>query len=350
MGMALPEPRLRAVLDQSLRPLLTGQPFEAALRDGQKNPLWGGLSADTSAAQTVSLRAMPGWELALGPRTQGDGPNARRLLWYGFIGLLVAMLGVGLAMTVRVVRREVELSRQQQEFIASVSHEFKSPIAGIRLLLERLSGRPARSSERTETYYATIHRELGRLERLVDRLLAVQHIQTGQARYTFEPTSLVEVAQTAVDLLRPQADAKSIGLELQAEEDLPAVSADEAALTDALENLLDNAIKYSPPETQVTVYIGQTDGQVQVDVQDQGVGIDPEEQDRIFDRFYRGQRGDQHDVRGTGLGLALVSAVAEAHEGTIEVDSTPGEGSRFSLRLPVNNRPPDSHGADSDRG
>ena len=288
------------------------------------------------------------WEYAFSGSIRTRGERSGRLLWYGFIALLVVMLLTGVAMTARVVRREMELSRLQNEFVAAVSHEFKSPITGVRLLMERITSGRALSPEQTKTYYTTIDQELNRLERLVSRLLVSQQIQTGRKRYSFEPASIVEIASAAIGLLRPQAETKAIRLELHAEDEMPDVPVDRTAIADVLENLLDNAIKYSPPDTCVTLTTRCADGQVYIDVCDQGIGIEPDERARIFDKFYRGRRGDQHDVRGTGLGLALVKAIVEAHNGTIEVTSTPGAGSCFSLRLPVANPDPD-HGADSDR-
>ena len=226
-----------------------------------------------------------------------------------------------------------------------VAHHLPA-VAG--LLMERITSGRALSPEQTKTYYTTIDQELNRLERLVNRLLVSQQIQTGRKRYSFEPASIVEIVRAAIGLLRPQAETKAIRLELHAEDAMPDVPVDRTAIADVLENLLDNAIKYSPPDTCVTLTTRCADGQVHIDVCDQGIGIEPDERARIFDKFYRGRRGDQHDVRGTGLGLALVKAVVEAHNGTIEVTSTPGAGSCFSLRFPVANPDPD-HGADSDR-
>ncbi len=348
MGMVVSQERLRALLDAALAPLLSDQPFDTEIRDAHGATVWGGLLSETRIFQTIGSRTVREWEYAFSESVRTRGERSGRLLWYGFIALLVVMLLTGVAMTARVVRREMELSRLQNEFVAAVSHEFKSPITGVRLLMERITSGRALSPEQTKTYYTTIDQELNRLERLVNRLLVSQQIQTGRKRYSFEPASIVEIARAAIGLLRPQAETKAIRLELYAEDDMPDVPVDRTAIADVLENLLDNAIKYSPPETCVTLTTRCADGQVHIDVCDQGIGIEPDERARIFDKFYRGRRGDQHDVRGTGLGLALVKAIVEAHNGTIEVTSTPGEGSCFSLRLPVANPDPD-HGADSDR-
>ena len=242
-------------------------------------------------------------------------------------------------MTARVVRREVELGRIQNDFIAAVSHEFKSPIASIRLLMERITTGRLRTPESASEYYAAISREAVRLERLVNRLLEWQQIQVGHKRYSFSPASLTAIAVTAIEEMRPQAEAKGITLETSFAEPLAKVSTDEAALTDAIENLIDNAIKYSPSGTKIAVSCTSTDHQACVEVRDQGVGISNDELPRIFDKFYRGRRGDMSNVHGTGLGLALVKATVEAHGGEVEVMSDPGRGSCFRLRLPIVSEP-----------
>jgi len=307
---------IHGLLGAVLAPLL---PAGAVAREGQ-----GGVNA-------VLLRAITGWELAFSSPAETGWFDQRRLLWYGFICLLVIMLMAGLAMTVRVVRREVELARLQSEFVAAVTHEFKSPITSIRLLMERISGGRLRTPEAAGEYYAAVGRETDRLDRLVNRLLESQKIQAGQKRYRFEPASLRELAEAAVARLRPQAEAKSIAIRLEAGGELPEVLLDQAAMADALENLLDNAIKYSPSGTEVSVAVEAREQQVCVEVRDQGPGIDADDLPHIFDRFYRGRQ----NAHGTGLGLALVKAAVEAHGGTVTVTSVPGGGSTFCLRLPI---------------
>ena len=315
-GVAIAQPRLASLLGAVLAPLL---PSGAVVREGQ-----GGVNA-------AALRALPGWELAFRSPAATGWFDQRRLLWYGFICLLVIMLMAGLAMTVRVVRREVELARLQSEFVAAVTHEFKSPITSIRLLMERISGGRLQTPEAAGEYYAAVGRETDRLERLVNRLLESQKIQAGQKRYRFEPASILALAEAALDRLTPQAEAKSIALKLEARREIPELQLDQAAMADALENLLDNAIKYSPSGTEVSVVVEAREQQVCLEVRDQGAGIEADDLPHIFDRFYRGRQ----NAHGTGLGLSLVKAAVEAHGGTVTVTSLPGRGSTFCLRLPV---------------
>jgi signal transduction histidine kinase len=334
-GFAIPQAGLASLFDSLLSPLLSSQPFSVEVRDAQGHSVWGKLQ--TNAAHTEQLRGVRGLELGFSGLNGAGWLDQKQLLSLGFVILLLIMMIAGLAMTARAVRREVELGRIQNDFIAAMSHEFKSPIASIRLLMERItSGRLSTTQTRAE-YYAAISREAERLERLVNRLLEWQQIQAGRKRYNFSSGSLAEIATTAIAQMRPQAEAKGISIETEAGAVIPEVPLDEAAITDAIENLIDNAIKYSPPQTQVKLLIRLDDGHACLEVRDQGIGIEPDELSRIFDKFYRGRRGDLRNVHGTGLGLALVKATMEAHGGAVDVTSEPGAGSCFRLRLPINN-------------
>jgi signal transduction histidine kinase len=330
MGLAVGGPQLEELLDRTVAPILSGQPFTAAIRDAQGNVLWG---ASSDISQTETLRAMAGWEMVFSPPLSEQWIDEKQLLWVGFVLLLVLMLVAGLAMTARVMRREMELARLQSEFLAAVSHEFKSPLTSIRLLMERITSGRLRSAQDAGEYYAAIDRETARLERLVYRLLEAQAIQVRRKRYNFELVSIVEIADTAFRQLGPQAEAKNIRLEAITEDDIPKLQLDKVAIEDAIKNLLDNAIKYSPPGSTVMLAIRAVGSNVCLDVIDEGIGIDRDDLPRIFDRFYRGRRGDRQESKGTGLGLALVKASVEAHGGTIDVTSTPGKGSRFRVRL-----------------
>jgi signal transduction histidine kinase len=344
-GLAIPQNRLASLLDSIVSPLLSSQPFGVEVRDVKGHSVWG--KPQSNAAHTEQLHGVRGLELSFSGLSGSGWLDQKQLASLGFILLLLVMMIAGLAMTARAVRREVELGRIQNEFIAAMSHEFKSPIASIRLLMERItSGRLATPQAKAE-YYTAISREAERLERLVNRLLEWQQIQAGRKRYHFSPGSLARMATTAIEQMRPQAEAKGITIRSETAEATPEVRVDEAAITDAIENLVDNAIKYSPPQTLVKLLIRRDDGHAYVEVRDEGIGIEHDELPRIFDKFYRGRRGDLRNVHGTGLGLALVKATMEAHGGAVDVTSEPGMGSCFRLRLPINNGVPND-GANSD--
>jgi two-component system sensor histidine kinase SenX3 len=291
----------------------------------------GGLDGATEW-HSKDLESVSEWQLAF---TGASRPTSGRLLSYTTVVFPIVMLATGLVMTAWIVRREIALARLQSTFVAGVTHEFKSPLTSIRLLMERLASGRLAPDDAPNRYYAAVSAETDRLESLVNRLLEAQKLQSGQKEYAFHPDSLAALARSAVDRLRPQAEAKRIQVDLRVGEGIPDLALDRESMTDAIGNLLDNAIKYSPADTTVSVAIGCSGDVVRLDVCDEGIGIEPSDATRIFDPFYRSRRGDRENVHGTGLGLSLVKAAAEAHGGSVEVESNGTRGSRFSLRLPV---------------
>lgn len=338
-------PALHRFLGNALAPVVAGLSYQAAISDEKGRFLW--KSADGLFHRPAPLASAPQWSVSFSEPLV-PSVAASRLRWYGLIALLLLVIALGLAMTIRVARREVELAGLQAEFMASVTHEFKSPITGIRLLVERMTSGRVRNPAAIDEYLHTIGVETGRLERQVNRLLETHRLQAGKQRFHFAPASLLAIAEKAVAHLRPQADAKRIAIDLTAAADLPASNLDWTTMQDSIENLLDNAIKYSPPDSKVRVSVDHRDGELSIEVRDEGSGIDPADLPRIFERYYRARKSGRQAIPGAGLGLALVKATAEGHGGRVEVHSGPGQGSRFRLRIPI--RWEEDSGTDLDRG
>jgi signal transduction histidine kinase len=251
------------------------------------------------------------------------------------LGVLLSMIAFGLFSTARLVRREMELSRLQSEFAAGVTHEFKSPITGIQLLVERISRGHVLDPVNLRGYCDAILKEADHLHSLVNRLLETHRLQSGQKRYHFAPHSMTDIAESAIARLRLHAQAKRISVTLDTDDPAREIDLDRTAMADAIENLLENAIKYSRPDTAVNICIRHEGKMLKLSVRDQGIGIDKTDFAKIFGYFYRGRRGEVQAINGTGLGLALVKAAAEGHGGTVGVTSEVGEGSEFCMRLPI---------------
>ena len=349
VGIAVPQRTLQEQLARVLEPLVSNASFTAGISDAEGRMIWTNGAAQERFVRSERMQTLPEWEWAYGAVRTDGWAGVQRVILYGFVLVLALMLGAGLAMTVRVLRRERELGRLQHEFVAAVSHEFKSPITGIRLLVERMDGRSENRRGHNGAYISTINTELDRLEWLINRILASQQLQTGSKQFVFVPASIVEIVRSTIGLLEPQAKAKHMHVLLDAADDIPELVVDRADITDAVRNVLDNAIKYSAFGTTVTARIHAENGTVKISVADEGIGIDADELSRIFEKFYRSRRGDELDVRGTGLGLALVKATAEGHGGTVTVASTPGAGSIFTIELPIGGHN-NQHGQDSDCG
>jgi len=346
-GAAIRAERVGEWLRSLLTPLLDGLQFGVVIRDSRQQQLWTDAGGGDQALRWERLRSIPEWELGFIAAAESSGIDPKRILWYGFILLPVVMLIVGIAAATRVVRQEVELGRMQSDFIAAVSHEFKSPLTSIRLLVERIAGRRHFSAGSVDEYCSSINSETGRLEKLVNRLLEWQQIEAGRKQYRFEPGSIAAVTRNAVELLRPQAEAKNVFIDLKVEGEMPDILLDRAAMTDVMENLIDNAVKYSKAGGRVSIGIHADDAHIISEVCDEGIGIASEDLPRIFEKFYRGTRGNREDVRGTGLGLSLVKAILDAHGGKVDVKSTPGKSSRFIIVLPIH-REERKHAPDSD--
>jgi signal transduction histidine kinase len=229
-----------------------------------------------------------------------------------------------------------ELDEMKNDFVRMVSHELRSPISAIRLqhsvILDGLAG------ELTDKQRELITRAQAKLEgllELINDLLDVAKMEAGFRHFEQVPLNLAEVLNEIVTFLEAKAEAQRVKLHLQAAPDLPAVLADHRGMEEVFTNLISNAINYSPNGGDVTVKVGMNGEFLEVKVSDQGVGIEPEEIPKIFDKFYRVKSPATRQIIGTGLGLPIVRSVVEAHRGLIEVESQVGVGSSFRVLLPV---------------
>lgn len=250
-------------------------------------------------------------------------------------GLLAASLVVG-----RTLKREVEVARLKSQFVAAVSHEFRSPLTGISQLSELLVGGKVTDDTRRQQYYELIHSESRRLSRLVEQVLDFARMDEGRKEYRSERVETSGWVRAVVDDFQRTPAAQGKAIIVSAPESLPSLMVDPQAMAGAIHNLLDNAVKYSHGRDTVWLDVAATTGgaSVAISVRDEGVGIPLEEQQHVFERFFRG-RQLADTVAGTGLGLSLVKHVVSAHGGKISVASTPGAGTTFTVVLPVERDP-----------
>ena len=295
----------------------------------------------TQRVSTVSFgEALPSWRVAV---YQPDGLSPREvvrrqaMMVMAAFALLLVVIVVGLAATYRVMRRESEMARLKADFVANVSHDLKTPLSLIRMFAETLAMDRVTDAAARREYYGVITRESERLTRLIDNVLDFSRIESGRQRYDIRPTAVAPVIQEILEVFRHPLAQQGFAVAVDVEPGLPDVAMDPAAVGQALANLVDNAVKYSGPGRRLAVSARRPAGRAEVliEVADDGVGIPPGEVGRIFDKFYRIGRSDTQGRRGSGLGLALVKHVAEAHGGRVAVSSRPGEGSRFTLSLPL---------------
>lgn len=253
------------------------------------------------------------------------------------LGSLAAMLAFLWTMTylmARAIRREAEVARLQSDFVAAVSHEFRSPLTTVRQMAEMLElGElpPARQ----QTYYRVLVQEATRLQRLVETLLNFGRMEAGAAQYHFAPVDPAALVRAVVQDIEPQARAAGKQIEVRGEETPVRVLADESALTLAVRNLLDNAIKYSPDQPTVWIEWQTEAGRTAIKVIDRGLGIARAEQDAVFGKFVRGREAIARNLKGTGVGLSMVRQIVDAHGGEIRLESDLGHGSTFTVLLPT---------------
>jgi two-component system phosphate regulon sensor histidine kinase PhoR len=250
--------------------------------------------------------------------------------------LLAAVVAGGVLFALRAAAREMRLSQMKSDFVSNVSHELRTPLASIRVFGELLRLGRAGSAEKVREYGELIETESRRLTQLIDNILDLARIESGRKTYELAAGDLERLVAEVLRTFRPRLAQEGFRLELvPSVEPLPPVVFDEAALARAIGNLVDNAVKYSGEAREVEVGVRREGSSALVWVRDRGIGIPREEQERIFDRFHRVSTGLVHDVKGSGLGLAIVRHVVAAHGGAIELDSRTGEGSTFSIRLPL---------------
>ena len=235
----------------------------------------------------------------------------------------------------RAIRREADVARLQSDFVAAVSHEFRSPLTTVRQLAELLDTGRVPSEERRHTYYRMISSEAARLQRLVETLLNFGRIEAGAARYHFADVETAALVRDVVQAIDRHEQDSTARIEIAGPEEGAIVRADETALGVALRNLIDNAIKYSPGETVVRVEWAVEAGLVAIRVIDRGLGIPAKEQAAVFHKFVRGQSSARANVKGTGVGLAMVHDIVLAHHGRVRLESEVGRGSTFTILLPL---------------
>jgi signal transduction histidine kinase len=243
------------------------------------------------------------------------------------------MIG-GLVLTYRSVNKHLALARLKSDFVSNVSHELRTPLALIRLYAETLELGRITTPEKKNEYYSIIRKESERLSALINNILDFSRIEAGRKEYDFRETDIAELVRNTLDSYRYQIEQQGFALEEDIEP-VPPVRIDREAIARALVNLVNNALKYSDSEKFLGVRLYRDKGVLKLEVSDRGIGIKRHEQSRIFEKFYRTGDPLVHNTKGSGLGLSLVRHITHAHGGHVEVESTPGRGSKFTLSLPL---------------
>jgi signal transduction histidine kinase len=252
--------------------------------------------------------------------------------------LMTAVLIGGIILALRTASREMRLSQMKADFVSNVSHELRTPLASIRVFGEFMKLGRVTEQPKIREYGEHIETESRRLTQLINNILDFSKIESGRKTYSFERAQLEEVVAETLKTCEVRLRQSGFAVVFQRPpRPLPAAVIDPDAVAQALMNLLDNAAKYSEQaeKKEVVVRVGQRYASLLLSVTDHGIGIAPEEQKKIFEKFYRVSTGLVHDVKGSGLGLSLVKHIVEAHRGSVTVESAPGRGSTFTISLPA---------------
>jgi len=225
------------------------------------------------------------------------------------------------------------LEKVRKDFVANVSHELRTPITAIRGYSETLLSGALADPVTATRMLDIIHRQSERLSELVEDLLELSRLESKQLQLAEQPVNLTEAAQRAIDAIRPKARARNTQIELALPPSLTALG-DPRGIEQVMLNLLDNAVKYTPPNGHVWLSGSDAGAEVELVVKDDGPGIEARHLPRLFERFYRVDKGRSRDMGGTGLGLSIVKHIVNTMKGEVRVESAPGQGSAFFVTLP----------------
>ena len=280
--------------------------------------------------------AFPGLTLAIKLRGTTLAAIGERFAHISFLTLaaLSLVLAGGIVLTYRSVTKEMALARLKSDFVSNVSHELRTPLSLIRLYAETLEMGRLTSPEKYQEYYCIIRKESERLTALINNILDFSRIEAGRKEYDFRETDMSELVHNTLDSYRYQLEQSGFQFEEKIDE-VPSMRVDREAMARSLLNLVNNALKYSQDRKYIGVNLYRDNGSVKLEVVDQGIGIPHQEQQKIFEKFYRVGDPLVHNTKGSGLGLSLVRHIVQAHGGEVAVDSSPGQGSKFTIVLPV---------------
>ena len=328
------------LMGATIRPLVASHspPMTITISDeGQRVLYSNGAPPGGHLIETNLDRPFSDWKAAIGLKDTNVDALARDSFLHsaGATVLVLLLLLGGIALTIRATDREARLAQAKSNFVANVSHELKTPLSLISLFSEILELGRVNNEDKKAEYYGIIRHESRRLNKTIDNILDFSRIEAGRKTYELIDGDISEVIDNVLSTHRYQIINSGFDIQTDIRPCLPSVLIDRDAMSQAISNLLDNAIKYSGNVKQISITAKVLGSDLSIEVADHGIGIPRSEQAKVFEKFYRVGNGLVHDVKGSGLGLSLVKHIVEAHKGTIAVDSDVGKGTRFTILLPI---------------
>ena len=251
------------------------------------------------------------------------------------LAALTLLMGAGMVLTYRNVARELALAKLKSDFVSNVSHELRTPLALIRLYAETLELGRISTSGKQQEYYEIIRKESERLTSLINNILDFSRIESGKKEYSFRETDVADLVRSTLESYRFEIEQNGFQFEQKIDTNLPPLWVDREAIARSLLNLVNNAVKYSAAEKYLGVHLYRHNGGVNLEIVDHGIGIPTKDHMKIFEKFYRVGDPLVHNTKGSGLGLSLVQHIVQAHGGRVAVESAPGQGSKFTIILPL---------------
>lgn len=281
---------------------------------------------------------LPQWKLLLSENKPGFIAtllNAGSGIYLVIFILIALLMVLGFIFTLYTLNEELRLNKMKSEFISNVSHELKSPLTSIRMMTEMLHHRRVQTEERKSTYYSVMMAESERLSHLIDNILDFSRMEDDRKKYNFIDLDMDDFLLKFVESIRDRIQEAKFNIHYSCPDRVPVIKADKQALLQVFYNLIDNALKFSGTSTQIDISLFLRADELHICVKDYGIGISSKDQEKIFDRFYRGDEPQRLGIKGSGIGLTIVKKIMESHNGSLTLESNPGKGSTFCVHLPI---------------
>jgi signal transduction histidine kinase len=280
----------------------------------------------------------PPWEVNVyqGELRVAEGQfNLRRNIYILSVLVVIVAILFGGFLAIRSTAKELELAKLKSEFVSTISHDFRTPLTSIRYLAELLMRERVKQDVKKQEYYETIIDESERLNRLVENILDFSKIEAEMKEYRFEKTDISRLTRDVAAQFQRQITGKKFRLETEIPKQMPSVLADKEAISRALFNVLDNALKYRGQSQKAYLRAWSDEQSVFLEVKDEGIGISREEQKKVFEKFYRIDEAHRINIKGSGIGLTVVTHIIKAHGGKVKLDSEKEKGTKVTLELPL---------------
>jgi signal transduction histidine kinase len=331
---------LKSLSEKLIKELDPGSSINVKVEDEMGKLIFSKILKDETGYLSFSFpEYLPQWKLILSENKPGFISTLFKAGSgiYLFIFILIALLMVlGLVFVMYSLNMELRLNKLKSDFISNVSHELKSPLTSIRMMTEMLHHNRVQTEERKSAYYSAMLEESEHLSHLIDNILDFSRMEDDRKKYNFADLNLDGLILKFLESTKEKIAESDFDIRYNCTDQVPLIPADKDAILQVIYNLIDNAIKFSGESRQIEISLVSKDDELQLCVKDYGIGIPIKDQEKIFDRFYRGAEPQRLGIKGSGIGLTIVKKITEAHKGHLTLQSRPGEGSTFCVHLPIN--------------